>query len=62
MKPAPVHGDIPKRYVAGPQICTQARKLPYEIVTGDGFLAVVLWYTWRQAYPPAVAGSRSRRR
>src|SRR2546422_10177168 len=29
---AGVHGDIPKRYVEGPQICTQAKKIPFETV------------------------------
>ena len=55
---AGVHGDIPKRYVEGPQICTQAKKLPYEVIEGDGFLAVRQWFTWHQAYPPHGAGSR----
>jgi len=53
-----VHGDIPKRYVEGPQICTQARRLPYEIIQGPNFLAVQQWYTWHQAYAPYRAGSK----
>ncbi|MDA1049552.1 MAG: hypothetical protein O3C40_03610 [Planctomycetota bacterium] len=55
---APVHGNIAKRYVEGPQICTQAKKLPYEIIEGDGFLAVSQWFTWHQAYAPHKAGSK----
>ena len=55
---AAVHGDIPKRYVEGPQICTQAKKLPYRVTEAEGFLIVRQWYTWHQAYPPYQAGSR----
>jgi hypothetical protein len=55
---AGVHGDIPKRYVEGPQICTQAKKLPFEVIEGDGFLVVRQWFTWHQSYPPHRAGSR----
>jgi hypothetical protein len=54
---AAVHGDIPKRYAAGPQICTQAKKLPFEVIEGDGFLAVRQWFTWHQAFAPHKAGS-----
>ena len=55
---AGVHGDIPKRYVAGPQICTQAKKLPFQVVEGDGFLVVRQWFTWHEGYAPHQAGSR----
>lgn len=54
----PLHGRIPKRYVEGPQICTQAKKLPFEIVRGTDFLAVKLWYKYHKPYPPYQAGSR----
>ena len=50
------HGNIPKRYVELPQICTRARKLPFEVVksaetcsTNDGsqrFIAVRQWFNW----------------
>jgi hypothetical protein len=54
-----VHGEIAKRYVEGPQICTQAKKLTPTISTGDGFVAVRLRYQWNIAYPPhARAGSQ----
>ncbi|MBD3181130.1 hypothetical protein GF312_02490 [Candidatus Poribacteria bacterium] len=43
------HGDIPKRYVELPQICTGAKKLPYEIVKAENFIAVKLWYKWKVA-------------
>jgi hypothetical protein len=53
-----VHGNIPKRYVEGPQICTQAKDLPAKIFHGDGFAAVQLTYRWNVAYAPhARAGS-----
>jgi hypothetical protein len=39
-----LHGNLPKHYVEGPQICTQARQLHPEVIRGPGFVAV------RQAY------------
>lgn len=53
-----LHGTIAKRYVELPQICTQARRLPYEIVQGAGFVAVRQWFEWATARPPYVPGSR----
>lgn len=47
-----VHGKIAKRYVEGPQICTQAKKLPAQISIGDSFVAIRLKYQWNVAYPP----------
>ena len=47
-----VHGAIPKRYVEGPQICTQAGRLSHEVIAGDGFTAIRHRYTWNVAYPP----------
>jgi hypothetical protein len=41
-----LHGNIPKQYVELPQICTQAKELPYEIVEGKDFVAVKQWYRW----------------
>ncbi|HLK60892.1 MAG TPA: hypothetical protein VKU00_30285 [Chthonomonadaceae bacterium] len=52
------HGNIPKRYVALPQICTQAKKLPNEIHRGQGYVAVRQWYPWDVACPPYHAGSK----
>jgi len=43
------HGDIPKRYVELPQICTKAGKLPYAAVRGDGWVAVHQWFRYREA-------------
>lgn len=53
-----LHGNIPKRYVEGPQICTRARKLDYEVVEGDGLVAVRQWFQWHEGYAPHRAGSR----
>jgi len=44
-----LHGDIPKRYVELPQICTKAGKLESEIIEGNGFVAVRQWYRWTEA-------------
>lgn len=52
------HGNIPKRYVSLPQICTQAKRLPQEITRGEGFVAVKQWYTWDVACPPNHAGAK----
>jgi len=54
----PVHGKLAKRYVEGPQICTQARTLPARVGLGDGFVAIRLRYRWNVAYAPrTTAGS-----
>ena len=53
-----VHGNLPKHYVEGPQICTQARQLPAEIVRGDGFVAVRLRFTFTQPGKGYNAGSK----
>lgn len=52
------HGNIPKRFVALPQICTQAKALPHEITRGEGYVAVRQWHTWDVACPPYKAGSK----
>ena len=52
-----VHGNIPKRYVELPQICTQARKLPFEITQADTFIAVRQWYHWEIATRGRKPGS-----
>jgi len=52
------HGNIVKRYVELPQICTQAKKLPFQVVEGKGFVAVRQWFTWTVARPPHKPGSR----
>lgn len=52
------HGDIPKRYVSLPQICTQAKRLPQEITRGSDFVAVRQRYRWDVACPPYHAGAQ----
>jgi hypothetical protein len=47
-----VHGNVPKRYVEGPQICTQARRLVPRVYRGDGFVAVQTRYHWNVVYAP----------
>ena len=61
------HGHIPKRYVELPQICTRARKLPFQVVksaepgsTGgpsQRFIAVRHWYNWTIATRGRKPGS-----
>lgn len=52
-----IHGDLPKHYVEGPQICTRAKQLPVEVVRGDGFVAVRLRFTFTQPGEGYKAGS-----
>ncbi len=52
-----LHGDIPKRYVELPQICTKAGKLDFEVIEGDGFVAARQWHRWSEATYGRQAGS-----
>jgi hypothetical protein len=52
-----VHGNLPKHYVEGPQICTQAKELPVEIIRGDDFVALRLRYTYNKPGVGYKAGS-----
>jgi len=52
-----VHGNVPKCYVELPQICTQAKKLTFEVIEGGNFVAVRQWFRWSLARPPYRAGS-----
>src|SRR5256885_15735488 len=52
-----VHGDLPKHYVEGPQICTQARELTPEIIRGKDFVAVKLNYKFHKPGQGYKAGS-----
>jgi hypothetical protein len=52
-----VHGKLPKHYVEGPQICTQARTLSPEVIEGKGFVAVRLRYQFHQPGAGYQAGS-----
>ncbi len=52
-----VHGNLPKHYVEGPQICTQAKKLNPELIRGRNFVAVRLRWRFTQAAKGLKAGS-----
>jgi len=54
---AKLHGDLPKHYVEGPQICTQAKELKPEVVRGEGFVAVTLRFTFDKPGKGYKAGS-----
>ena len=51
------HGNIPKRYVELPQICTHAKKLPFDIYRGKDFVAVKQWFRWTEATSDFDPGS-----
>src|SRR5262245_45899319 len=52
-----VHGNLPKFYVEGPQICTQARELKPEIIRGNDFVAVRVKFTFTKPGMGFKAGS-----
>lgn len=54
---AKLHGNLPKHYVEGPQICTQARELHPQIIRGDGFVAIRMRFTYTQPAAGLKAGS-----
>ena len=54
---AKVHGNLPKHYVEGPQICTQAKKLDPEIIRGKDFVAVRLRFRFTKPGAGFKAGS-----
>ena len=51
------HGDLVKRYVELPQICTGARKLKFEVTEGDGWVFVRQWFQYRDATDGREPGS-----
>jgi len=51
------HGNIPKRSIEGPQICTQARELHPEVIRGKDFVAVRQSFKYRTAAPGKKTGS-----
>jgi hypothetical protein len=53
-----LHGDLPKHYVEGPQICTKAKKLDAEITRGKDFVAVQLRFTYTDPGQGYKAGSK----
>src|SRR3954447_16196326 len=52
-----LHGDLPKHYVEGPQICTQAKELKPEVIRGKDCVAVKLRYTFTKPGMGFKAGS-----
>jgi hypothetical protein len=54
---AKIHGNLPKHYIEGPQICTQAKQLDPEIIEGADFVAVKLKYTFKETAKGLKAGS-----
>lgn len=52
-----VHGNVPKRIVEGPQICTQAKRLEPRVTRGSDFVAVQMRYVYTQAAPGKQPGS-----
>lgn len=54
---AKIHGHLPKHYVEGPQICTQAKELKPEILKGHDFVAIRQRYTFNQPGKGYKAGS-----
>ena len=52
-----LHGKIPKHYIELPQICTQAKHIPSEVVVGADFVAVRQWWRWTKAAPGYRPGS-----
>jgi hypothetical protein len=55
---AKLHGNLPKHYVEGPQICTQARKLDAEVIHGKDFIAVRLRFRFTKPAAGLKAGSQ----
>ncbi len=51
------HGDLPKHYVEGPQICTQAKQLEPEIIRGKDFVAVRMKFRFTKPGQGFKAGS-----
>jgi len=53
-----LHGDLPKHYVEGPQICTKAGYLNYNIIQGKHYLAIKQWFIFTKPGVGYRAGSR----
>src|SRR5262249_51312223 len=52
-----LHSNLPKHYIEGPQICTQAKKLDPEVVRGKDFVAVKMRFRFTQPAKGYKAGS-----
>lgn len=51
------HGNIPKRSIEGPQICTQAKVVDPRLIRGKDFVAVKTSWQYRIAAPGRKTGS-----
>lgn len=51
------HGNLPKHYVEGPQICTQAKQLKPTVIEGPDFVAVKMGYQFTKARSGLKPGS-----
>ncbi|MEA1951291.1 MAG: hypothetical protein U9N87_07900 [Planctomycetota bacterium] len=51
------HGSRDKRFIEGPQICTQAKRLHPEIIRGKDFVAIKQQFKYHKAAPGKRAGS-----
>ena len=52
-----VHGNIAKRSIEGPQICTQAKELTPTVVRGSDFVAVKQSFSYKTTAPGKKTGS-----
>lgn len=52
-----VHGNLPKHYIEGPQICTKAKELPVEVIEGKDFVAVRMRFHFTEPAKGLKAGS-----
>ena len=52
-----LHGNLPKHYVEGPQICTQAKELKPEVIRGKDFVAVRMSFRFTKPAAGLKAGS-----
>jgi hypothetical protein len=52
-----LHGDLPKHYVEGPQICTQAKEMNPEVIKGEDCVAIKLRFTFTKPGTGFKAGS-----
>ena len=53
-----IHGNLPKHYIEGPQICTKARELQPEVIRGKDFVAVRQRFHFTEPSAGLKAGSQ----
>jgi hypothetical protein len=53
-----LHGNLPKHYVEGPQICTQAKELSPRVIKGKDFVAIEQSFNYKTAAPNKKTGSK----